>query len=116
MTSKGRGGRRYLARVFTEQGVAMLSGVLRSRRAVDVNVAIMRAFVHLRELLATHADLARKLEELERKYDGQFVAVFDAIRDLMTTPQPEQPRPRIGFVADLREELTNSRRSAENSL
>ena len=99
MTSKGRGGRRYLARVFTEQGVAMLSGVLRSRRAVDVNVAIMRAFVHLRELLATHADLARKLEELERKYDGQFVAVFDAIRDLMTTPQPEQPRPRIGFVA-----------------
>lgn len=100
VTSKGRGGRRYLARVFTEQGVAMLSGVLRSRRAVDVNVAIMRAFVHLRELLATHADLARKLEELERKYDGQFVAVFDAIRDLMTTPlEPEQPRPRIGFVA-----------------
>jgi hypothetical protein len=80
---------------FTEQGVAMLSSVLRSPRAVQVNIAIMRAFVRLREMLLTNADLARKLAELERKYDSQFKAVFDAIRQLMTPPQP--PRPEIGF-------------------
>ena len=96
--SKGPGGRRHAPRVFTEQGVAMLSSVLRSPRAVDVNIAIMRAFVHLRALLATHADLARKLAELERKYDGKFAAVFDAIRELMAPP--ERARPRIGFVRE----------------
>jgi hypothetical protein len=97
--SKGRGGRRYVPRVFTEQGVAMLSTVLHSRRAIDVNIAIMRAFVHLRELLATHKDLAQKIEELERKYDGKFAVVFDAIKELMgASHQDEKPRPRIGFI------------------
>lgn len=94
----GRGGRRYAPYVFTEQGVAMLSSVLRSERAVQVNIAIMRAFVRLRELLSTHADLARKLEDLERKYDRQFKAVFDAIRELMR-PEPLPEKRRIGFHA-----------------
>jgi hypothetical protein len=83
---------------FTEQGVAMLSSVLRSNRAVQVNILIMRAFVKLRQLLATHADLARKLDALERKYDTQFRVVFDAIRELMKPPDPKK-RP-IGFRKD----------------
>lgn len=74
----------------------MLSSVLRSKRAVQVNIAIMRAFVRLRELLATHKDLARKLEELEKKYDKQFAVVFEAIKQLMTPPEPP-PKRRIGF-------------------
>lgn len=87
--------------VFTEQGVAMLSTVLRSQWAIDVNIAIMRAFVHLRELLTTRKDLARRIDELERKYDGKFAAVFDAIRRLMSSTSPEEPpRPRIGFTVD----------------
>ncbi len=94
-SKKGRGGRRYLPLVFTEQGVAMLSSVLRSKRAVLVNIAIMRAFVRLRELLATHKDLARKLEELERKYDKRFRVVFEAIRHLMAVAEP--PARQIGF-------------------
>jgi hypothetical protein len=99
--SNARGGRRYAPRVFTEQGVAMLSSVLRSRHAIDVNVAIVRAFVHLRELLATHKDLVQKLDELERKYDGQFAAVFDAIRELMApSPEAARSRPRIGFIRE----------------
>jgi len=73
---------------FTEQGVAMLSSVLRSERAIFVNVQIMRVFVRLREILSTHKDLARKLEELEKKYDGHFKVVFDAIRKLMEKPAP----------------------------
>jgi hypothetical protein len=81
---------------FTEQGVAMLSSVLRSARAVQVNIAIMRAFVRLREMLLSNADLARKLADLERKYDSQFKAVFDAIRQLMASPSPP-PKPEIGF-------------------
>jgi hypothetical protein len=89
--------RRATPYAFTEQGVAMLSSVLRSKRAVQVNVEIMRAFVTLRELLATHKDLARKLEALERKYDVQFKVVFDAIRQLMTPPAPKMKR--IGFRA-----------------
>ena len=98
--SSSHGGVRKSPRVFTEQGVAMLSSVLHSRRAIDVNVAIMRAFVHVRELLGTHRELARKLDELERKYDGKFAVVFDAIKELMnpTSPQ-ERPRPRIGFIS-----------------
>ena len=80
---------------FTEHGVAMLSSVLNSPRAIQVNIAIMRAFVQLRALLSTHADLASKLEELEKKYDAQFRVVFDAIRQLMTPPDP--PRKKIGF-------------------
>jgi len=84
---------------FTEQGVAMLSSVLRSSRAVAVNIEIMRAFVRLRQLLSTHADLARKLEELEQKYDGQFRVVFQAIQQLMAAPPDPDPK-RIGFTTD----------------
>ena len=83
---------------FTEQGVAMLSSVLRSPRAVQVNIAVMRAFVRLREMLLTNADLAGKLAALERKYDTQFKAVFDAIRQLMSPL--EKPKRRIGFHTD----------------
>ena len=93
------GGMRYLPYVFTEQGVAMLSTVLSSERAIQVNIAIMRAFVKLREILSTHKDLAHKLKELEgkiEKHDGEIGAIFDAIRQLMTPP-PEKPKPRIGF-------------------
>jgi ORF6N domain len=89
-------GLRKRPHAFTEQGVAMLSSVLHSDRAIDVNIAIMRAFVHLRELLATHKDVARKLEELEKKYDGQFKLVFEAIRQLMAPPA-EKPKGRFGF-------------------
>lgn len=96
----GRGGRRYLPHAFTEQGVAMLSSVLRSPRAVKVNVEIMRAFVRLRAWLATNAELARKLADLERRYDTQFKAVFDAIRELMTPPEPK--RRQIGFGAEMK--------------
>jgi hypothetical protein len=92
----GRGGRRSLPLAFTEQGVAMLSSVLNSKRAVRVNIDIMRAFVRLRQLLATHADLARKLGELEKKYDQQFAVVFEAIRELMEPPD-EPPKGRLGF-------------------
>jgi ORF6N domain len=80
---------------FTEQGVAMLSSVLRSKSAVQVNIEIMRTFVRLRELLATHSDLARRLDALEKKYDKQFAAVFDAIRQLMA-PSKEEVR-EIGY-------------------
>ncbi len=93
-TSK-RGGRRYLPYVFTEQGVAMLSSVLNSERAIEVNILIMRAFVKLREILSTHKDLAKKLEDMEKKYDAQFKVVFDAIRQLMTPPEPKEKK--IGF-------------------
>lgn len=85
---------------FTEQGVAMLSSVLNSPRAVKVNIEIMRAFVRLRQMLSAHADLARKLDALERKYDSQFKVVFDAIRQLMTPPTPKTKR--IGFKPDER--------------
>jgi hypothetical protein len=95
-TSKNRhGGPRYLPYAFTEQGVAMLSSVLRTRRAVQVNIAIMRTFVRLREMLLSNADLARKLSAFEKKYDAQFKVVFDAIRELMTPP--EKPKHQIGF-------------------
>jgi hypothetical protein len=90
------GGRRTAPFAFTEQGVAMLSSVLRSPRAVQVNVEIMRAFVRLRRMLQSHADLARKLVALERKYDHQFKVVFDAIRKIMT-PEPPPKRRQIGF-------------------
>ncbi len=92
------GGTRKRPRAFTEQGVAMLSGVLRSARAVQVNIEIMRAFVRLRLLLQANSDLARKLAALEQKYDAQFRVVFDAIRELMAAPP--KPTPRIGFRAE----------------
>lgn len=96
VTSSSWGGRRYPPYAFTEQGVAMLSSVLRSDRAVQVNIQIMRAFVRLRRLLATHEALARQLDALERKYDRQFKVVFDAIRELMA-PATRGPRRQIGF-------------------
>ena len=94
-SKRGRGGRRYAPYAFTEQGVAMLSSVLRSSRAVQVNIAIMRTFVRLREMLLSNAELARKLAALENKYDAQFKVVFDAIRELMLPLDP--PRRQIGF-------------------
>jgi hypothetical protein len=87
--------RRATPYAFTEQGVAMFSSVLRSKRAIQVNIEIMRAFVRLRQMLASHAGLARKLNALERKYDAKFKVVFDAIRQLMKPPEPKR-RP-IGF-------------------
>jgi hypothetical protein len=95
VTSSWGGSRRAAPYAFTEQGVAMLSSVLRSPRAVQVNIAIMRAFVNLREILSSHRELAHRPEEMENKYDVQFRAVFDAIRELMTPP--EEPRRQIGF-------------------
>lgn len=94
--SNARGGRRHRPYAFTEQGVAMLSSVLRSRRAVQVNIAIMRTFVRLREILITHEKLAARIASLERKYDGQFKVVFGAIRELMTS-SPIPARRQIGF-------------------
>jgi hypothetical protein len=98
ISKKGRGGRRYLPLVFTEQGVAMLSSVLNSPKAIQVNIQIMRTFVKLRQLMGTHAGLAQKIEALEKKYDGQFQVVFEAIRQLMIPP--ETKRRRIGFRVD----------------
>jgi len=96
VTSSWGGIRRARPYAFTEEGVAMLSSVLRSKRAVQVNIAIMRAFVRLREMLAGHHELAQKLAQLERKYDVQFKVVFDAIRNLMKEKRSDS-RPQIGF-------------------
>ena len=98
ISKPGRGGRRYLPYVFTEQGVAMLSSVLNSKRAIDVNIAIMRAFVQLRKMIASNNKLARKLAELEQhleSHDEQIQSIFEAIRQLMTPPA--KPRKKIGF-------------------
>jgi len=97
VTSSSWGGRRYHPYAFTEQGVAMLSSVLNSDQAIEVNIQIIRAFVKLREMIASHKDLAKKLDELEKKYDTQFRVVFDAIRELMKPPAPR--RKKIGFLA-----------------
>ena len=96
IVSSSWGGRRTAPYAFTEQGVAMLSSVLHSPTAVQVNIEIMRAFVRLRRMLEKHADLALKLETLERKYDQQFKVVFDAIREIMK-PDPPPKRRQIGF-------------------
>jgi hypothetical protein len=93
----GHGGRRTLPYAFTQEGVAMLSSVLRSERAVHVNVQIMRAFVRMREVLMARTDLSRRIDDLEAKYDSQFGIVFDAIRQLMAPPVPKKNP--IGFVA-----------------
>jgi ORF6N domain len=96
--SKGRGGRRHRPYAFTEQGIAMLSSVLNSDRAIRVNIAIMRAFVKLRQMLETNRELARKFSELERrvgKHDQEIAAILEAIRQLMAPP--EKPRREIGF-------------------
>ena len=91
---------KYRPYAFTEHGILMLSSVLNSERAVQVNIEIMRTFVRLRRMLASHAELARKLEALEKRYDAQFKIVFDAIRQLMAPPEPEPPKKRIGFLVE----------------
>ncbi len=95
VTSSWGGARRSNPYAFTEQGIAMLSSVLKSEQAVLVNIEIIRAFVRLREMIATNRNLAKKLEELERKYDGQFRAVFEAIRQIMSPPSG--PKKKIGI-------------------
>jgi hypothetical protein len=99
-TSSSWGGRRTPPYVFTEQGIAMLSSVLNSNRAIDVNIQIMRTFVKLREMISTHKDLAKKLSDLEKKYDGQFQIVFEAIRQLIEVE--EKPKRKIGFIYPVR--------------
>ena len=102
-TSKpGRGGRRVPPYAFTEHGAVMAANVLNSPRAVQTSIQVVRAFIRLRELLASHKELARRLDALEQRYDGQFKVVFDAIRKLMSPPAPSVPR--IGFHAARREE------------
>jgi len=91
------GGRRYLPYAFTEHGIAMLSSVLHSDRAIQVNIAIMRAFVQLRSMLATHEDLRRKINEMEKRYDSKFQAVFATLRQMLETPVPSKRQ--IGFHA-----------------
>ena len=103
--SKRRGGRRHRPYVFTEQGVAMLSTVLNSERAVQVNIAIMRTFVQLRRLMDSNVELARKIESLEKKYDEKFTAVFAAIKELIAPS--ERARERSVFIPDLLQPLTS---------
>ena len=95
--SKGRGGVRKLPYAFTESGVAMLSSVLKSERAIAVNIQIVRAFIQLRKMLSTHESLRKKIEAMERKYDKQFKAVFDVLRQLLK--EEAEPKRKIGFVA-----------------
>jgi hypothetical protein len=108
-TSSGWGGRRHAPYAFTEQGVAMLSSVLGSKRAVLVNIEIVHAFVRLRGMLASNEALARKLADLEARYDDQFRVVFDAIRELMTPPVADSNKRPIGFTALSLEEPPSSR-------
>ena len=96
-SSSGWGGTRKAPRAFTEQGVAMLSSVLKSERAIQVNIEIMRAFVRMRKMLTDHAELARKIENLEKKYDKQFMVVFQAIRQLMEPPSTTSSKEPFGF-------------------
>ena len=91
------GGRRYLPTVFTDYGILMLSSVLSGKQAVHVNIQIMRTFTKLRELLITHKDLQRKIEEMEKKYDSQFKVIFDAVREILNLPA--KPKRQIGFHA-----------------
>ena len=95
ISKKGRGGRRKLPYVFTEQGVAMLSSVLKSKRAVYVNIEIMRAFAKIRELILSYKDLQGKIDKMEQKYDKNFSVVFKALRELLSPP--EKPKRQIGF-------------------
>ena len=95
IATSNRGGTRYLPYAFTELGVAMLSSVLRSEQAIKVNIQIMRTFTKLREMLLTHKDLKRKIEDIEKKYDTQFKIIFDAIKKLISPPQ--KPKKSIGF-------------------
>jgi hypothetical protein len=114
VTSKAdRMGLRHPPMAFTEQGVAMLSSVLNSERAIQVNIEIMRAFIRLRELIATNRDLARRLDHLEKKYDAQFKVVFDTIRALMVPP--EKARRSIGFQVEEGRPLYRLRRPPQTS-
>jgi hypothetical protein len=106
----------YRPYAFTEQGVAMLSSVLRSPRAIQVNIAIMRTFVQLRRILATHADLSRTLAALESKYDAQFKEVFDAIRELMKPLPEDKPRREIGFHTQMPGREPKSRARAKTRI
>ncbi len=100
-SKRGRGGRRFLPYVFTEHGAIMVSAVLNTSVAITASIQIARAFVKIRELLATHKDLARKLEDLEKKYDTKFKVVFNALRELMEKPSSDAPLIRIkGFVKE----------------
>jgi hypothetical protein len=94
------GGRRYNPYAFTEQGVAMLSSVLKSKRAVEVNIAIMRTFVKLREILGSNELLRRKIESMERKYDEQFKTVFEVLGKMLA--EPENPKPQIGYHTEIK--------------
>jgi len=114
VTSKGdKMGLRHKPMAFTEQGVAMLSSVLNSDRAIDVNIEIMRAFVRLRQMLAAHKDLARKLAALEKKYDDQFKIVFEAIAELMAPP--EKPKKKIGFGVKEKQAAYGKRKKKEKT-
>ncbi|MBT3294756.1 MAG: ORF6N domain-containing protein [Verrucomicrobia bacterium] len=111
-TGDPRGGNRYAPIAFTEQGVAMLSCVLKSQQSVDVSIAIMRTFVKLRQLLESHAQLAAKLAEMEQQYDEQFRVVFEVLDELMSPPEPK--RKQIGFgVREERAKYTAKRRKAK---
>ena len=96
-TSSRWGGRRYPPYVFTEQGVAMLSSVLKSKRAIQINVAIVRAFVRLRQMLATNEDMRRRLESMEKKYDKRFKVIFDVMKQLLARDEEPEPERQIGF-------------------
>lgn len=109
-SNSDRMGLRHAPMAFTEQGVAMLSSVLRSERAIEVNIAIMRTFVRLRRMLEAHETLARKLAELEKKYDEQFRVVFDVLNELMSPREPE--RKQIGFHVRERRAAYNTSASA----
>jgi len=105
----GRGKhRKYMPYVFTEHGIAMLSSVLKSDRAIEVNIQIMRTFVKLREMISSHKDLVRKLAELEKKYDGQFQIVFEAIRQLIAVE--EKPKRKIGYISESKAVYRTTRR------
>ena len=98
VAASAHGGRRAIPYAFTEQGVAMLSSVLRSQRAVEVNIAIMRTFVQLRRLMDSNRDLARRIEAMETRYDEQFSQVFDAIKQLIAEDKTRKAKPPIGFL------------------
>jgi hypothetical protein len=102
ISKQGRGGRRYMPFAFTEQGVAMLSGILSSDTAIDMNINIMRAFVQMRRIGLTVVDMKKKIDGLERKYDHQFKIVFDSLREILT-PEPKNKR-SLGFTPDKRKD------------
>ena len=112
ISNEGRGGRRYLPYAFTEHGALMLANVLNSERAAQTSVQVVRAFVRLRQMLASNAELARKLETLEKKYDAQFKVVFDAIRQLMSSTG--MPKREIGFHVKYDEQKAKARKRSES--